>query len=297
MICREDGITSRRRCLAQGRKSSPRWLFTPAAPGASRRGAETPTKPGAHPCGISARRQGSGPSPAPRPPPARPRPRPGSHPEAEKAAARRLVAARGRQPPRAETPRGGRGAERPGAQSQAGGGGRGLTERREGPQDARAGSAASAAPPPGATAPPRRGSGRGGRCSGSSAPGSVATAPARAPAAAGSASAPAASPSRERAWAGPAAPPGRAGHGPQLGSLHVARSLTHCDLQTWEPCQRPPGAGRSSAFTKMAAPAAPHAGAILGKEAPRACAWPTPDPACAPGALCGSPQSASVPQP
>ncbi|XP_054582597.1 proline-rich protein HaeIII subfamily 1 [Eptesicus fuscus] len=66
-------------------------------------------------------------------------------------------------------------------------------------------------------------------------------------------------------WPGPRRPRAARGMGPSwVRSTWPDHSLTHCDLQTWEPCQRPPAAGRSSAFTKMAAPAAPHAEAILG---------------------------------
>lgn len=164
---------------------------------------------------------------------------------------------------------GGRGARRPGPGPGRGRGrGRGLTGRR-GPQDARAGSAASAAPPPGATAPPRRGSGRGGRCPGSSAPGSVAPAPPRAPAAAGSAGALAAAPAWGRAFA----------RGPDPGRVRSSwpdRSLT-VTLRSGSPAnvRRAPAAARPD---QDGAPAAPRAGAILGQEAPRACAGPPADP-------------------
>lgn len=195
-ICREDGAGSR------GRLPSGEGGMVPAAPRAGSsgrcgsRGAETHSQPGLPRARHRPLEAGSGPTPpsAPRPAPGRGPPTPRARRRGERERAREEAASR----------------ETPGSR----GGGRGLTERR-GPQDAHAGSAAWAAPPPGAPAPPRRGSGRGGRCLGSSAPGSVAPAPPRARAAAGSASAPAASPSWARSSAGPAAPRAAAGFAPR----------------------------------------------------------------------------------
>lgn len=138
--------------------------------------------------------------------------------------------ASGRKPPRARPQR-----ERGAPGVAAGGGtgrGGGLT-RRGGPRDARDASSACAAPPLRATASQRSGSGRSGRSSGSSAPG-VASAPPRAPAAAGSASILAASPSLGGAVAGPAAYRRPAARGPGFSCVRprVARSLFHCDLQS-----------------------------------------------------------------